>query len=198
MDTFFSGPGRGRFTRLFGRNPLVRNSDRIEAFMLILGIALVLVTAPIAGAVGTAIYSSRAAVYEQQVRTRHTVAATVLADSTSTVRPYTVLFDVRARWQDRGVQHETVLGWDRLAKAGDRLSIWVNDKGDYAGPPARPERAVSDAIVVGALLWLSVITVVAAAIGLARFRLDRRRHAQWDRGLRGLVGDDGGRTSSEL
>jgi hypothetical protein len=38
---------------------------------------------------------------------------------------------------------------------------------------------------------------VAAAIGLARFRLDRRRHAQWDRGLRGLVGDDGGRTSSE-
>jgi len=27
--------------------------------------------------------------------------------------------------------------------------------------------------------------------------LDRRRHAQWDRGLRGLVGDDGGRTSSE-
>ena len=165
--------------------------------MLILGIALVLVTAPIAGAVGTAVYSSRAAVYEQQVRTRHTVAATVLADSTSTVRPYTVSFDVRARWQDRGVQHETVLGWDRPAKAGERLSIWVNDRGDYTGPPARPERAVSDAIVVGALLWLSVITMVAAAIGLARFRLDRRRHAQWDRGLRGLVGDDGGRTSSE-
>jgi multisubunit Na+/H+ antiporter MnhG subunit len=197
MDTFFSGPGRGRFTRLFGRNPLVRRSDRIEALMLILGTALVLVTAPIAGAVGTAVYSSRAAVYEQQVRTRHTVAATVLADSTSTVRPYTVSFDVRARWQDRGVQHETVLGWDRPAKAGERLSIWVNDRGDYTGPPARPERAVSDAIVVGALLWLSVITVVAAAIGLARFRLDRRRHAQWDRGLRGLVGDDGGRTSSE-
>ena len=197
MDTFFSGPGRGRFTRLFGRNPLVRNSDRIESLMLILGIALVLVAAPIAGAVGTAVYSSRAAVYEQQVRTRHTVAATVLADSTSTVRPYTVSFDVRARWQDRGVQHEDVLGWDRPANAGDRLSIWVNDKGDYAGPPTGHKRAVSDAIIAGAVLWLSVIAMVAAAIGLARFRLDRRRHAQWDRGLRGLVGDDGGRTSSE-
>ena len=197
MDTFFSGPGRGRFTRLFGRNPLVRRSDRIEALTLILGIALVLMTAPIAGAVGTAVYSSRTAVYEQQVRSRHIVAATVLADSTSTVRPYTVSFDVRARWQDHGVQHEGVLGTDRPAKAGERLSIWVNDRGDYTGPPARPERAVSDAIVVGALLWLSVITMVAAAIGLARFRLERRRHAQWDRGLRGLVGDDGGRTSSE-
>jgi len=197
MDTFFPGPGPGWITRLFGRNPLVRNSDRIEALMLILGIALVLVTAPIAGAVGTAVYSSRAAVYEQQVRTRHTVAATVLADSTSTVRPYNVSFDVSARWQDRGVQHEDALGWDRPAKAGERLSIWVNDRGDYTGPLARPERAVSDAIIAGAVLWLSVIAVVAAAIGLARFRLDRRRHAQWDRGLRGLVGDDGGRTSSE-
>jgi len=197
METFFSGPGRGWFTRLFGRNPLVRNSDRIESLMLILGIALVLVAAPIAGAVGTAVYSSRAGVYEQQVRTRHTVAATVLADSTSTVRPYTVSFDIRARWQDRGVQHEELLGWDRPANAGDRLSIWVNDKGDYAGPPTGRKRAVSDAIIAGAVLWLSVIALVAAAIGLARFRLDRRRHAQWDRGLRGLVGDDGGRTSSE-
>ena len=197
METIVPGPGRGWFTRLFGRNPLVRISDRIEALTLILGIALVLVSAPIAGAVGTAVYSSRAAVYEQQVRSRHTVAATALADSTSTVRPYAVSFDLRARWQDHGVQHDDVLGWDRPAKAGDRLSIWVNDKGDYAGPPTRPERAVSDAIIAGAALWLSVITVVAAAIGLARFRLDRRRHAQWDRGLRGLVGDDGGRASSE-
>ncbi len=197
MQTFSTRPGRGWLTRLFGRNPLVRASDRIEALTLILGIALVLVAAPVAGAVGTAVYSSRAAVYEQQVRTRHTVAATVLADSTSTVRPYSVSFDVRARWQDRGVQHEDVLGTDRPANAGDRLSIWVNDKGDYVGPPTRPKRAASDAIVAGAVLWLSVITVVAAAIGLTRFRLDRRRHAQWDRGLRGLVGDDGGRTGSE-
>jgi multisubunit Na+/H+ antiporter MnhG subunit len=197
METYFSTPGRGWFTRLFGRNPLLRSSDRIEALTLILGIVLVLLTAPIAGAVGTAVYSSRTAVYEQQVRTRHAVAATVLADSTSTVRPYSVSFDVRARWQDRGVQHETVLGWDRPAKAGERLSIWVNDQGDEVGPPTGPNRAVSDAIVAGALLWLSVITVVAAVIGLARFRLDRRRHAEWDRGLRGLVGDDGGRTSSE-
>jgi len=47
------------------------------------------------------------------------------------------------------------------------------------------------------VLWLAVVTVVASAIGLARFRIDRRRDAQWDRGLRSLVGDDGGRTSSD-
>ena len=197
MDTYIPGPGRGWFTRLFGRSPLVRSSDRIEALILILGIAVVLVAAPIAGAVGTTVYSSRAAVYEHQVSSRHTVAATVLRDSTSTVRPYSVSFDVHARWQDRGVQHEGDLGWDRPAKAGDRLTVWVNDKGDYVGPPTQPRRAVSDAIIAGVVLWLSVVTVVAAAIGLARFRLDRVRHAQWDRGLRGLVGDDGGRTSSE-
>lgn len=176
---------------------MVRATDRIEALALVLGVALVLVTAPIAGAVGTAVYSSRATVYEQQLRTRHVVAATVLADSTSTARLYSVSFDVHARWQDRGVQHEGVLATDRPAKAGDRVSIWVDDKGDYVGPPTRPRRAASDAIVAGVVLWLSVITLVAAAIGLTRFRLDRRRHAQWDHSLRGLVGDDGGRTSSE-
>lgn len=197
MDTFFAATGGGWFTRLFGRNPLLRTSDRIEALMLILAVAVVLVAAPIAGAVGTAVYSGRTAVYEQQVRTRHTVTATVLADSTSTVRPYSVSFDVHARWQDRGVQHEDILGWDRPAKAGERLTVWVNDKGDYAEPPTRPKRAVSDAIIAAAVLWLSVVTVVAATVGLVRFRLDRRRHAAWDRGLRGLVGDDGGRTSSE-
>jgi len=197
MKTIFPGPRLGWFTRLFGRNPLVRISDRIEALTLILGIVVVLGAAPIAGAVGTAVYSSRAAIYQHQLRARHTVTATVLADSTSTVRPYNVSFDVSARWQDRGVQHEDALGWDRPAKAGDRLSIWVNDKGDYVGPPTRPNRAASDAIVAGAVLWLSVITVVAAAFGLIRFRLDRRRQGQWDRGLRDLVGDDGGRTSSE-
>lgn len=197
MDTFIPGPGRGWFTRLFGRSPLVRTTDRIEALILILGIVVALLAVPVAGAVGTAVYSSRGAVYEQQARSRHTVQATVLADSTSAVRPYSVSFDFPARWQYRGVQHETVLGWDRPATAGDRVTVWIDDNGDYAGPPTRPQRAVSDAIIAGAVLWLAVVTVVASAIGLARFRIDRRRDAQWDRGLRSLVGDDGGRTSSD-
>lgn len=197
MDTFIPRPGGGWFSRLLARNPLIRRSDRIESLVLLLAVAVVLAAAPVAGAIGTAVHSGRVAVYQEQVRTRHVVTATVLDDGTSTVRPYTVSFDVHARWSDRGVTHEDTFGWDRPAKAGEQLSIWVNQDGTYAGPPTRPGRAVSDAVIAAAVLWLSVLTLVVAATTLVRFRIERRRHDQWDRGLRGLVGDDGGRTSSD-
>ncbi|WP_059017826.1 hypothetical protein [Mycobacterium sp. M26] len=197
MDTFLPRPGGDWFSRLFARNPLIRRSDRVESLILMLAVAVVLAAAPVAGAIGTAVHSSRSAVYQEQMRTRHTVTATVLEDSTSTVRPYAVSFDVHARWFDRGVTHEDTFGWDRPAKTGEQLTIWVDQKGGYVGPPTRPHRAVSDAVIAAVVLWLSVLTLVVAATTLVRFRIERRRHAQWDRGLRGLVGDGGGRTSSD-
>lgn len=196
MNTIVTAP-RGWFWRLFTRNRLVRRSDRVESVVSILAVTLVLLALPIAGAVGAAIHASRSAAYQEQMLTRHTASATVLADSSSTVRPYAVSFDVHARWYDHGVAHEDVFGWDRPASLGEKLTIWVDGAGAYTGPPMPPRRAVSDAVVAGAVLWLSVVTVVAALTGLVRLRIERRRHAQWDRGLRGLVGDDGGRTSTE-
>ncbi|WP_328358740.1 hypothetical protein OG976_05040 [Mycobacterium sp. NBC_00419] len=196
MDTIVPGP-RGWFWRLFARNDLVRRSDRIESVVSILAVVVVLLALPVAGAIGTAVHASRSAVYQEQVRTRHTVAARVLADSTSSVRPYAASFDVHARWRDRGRAHEGVFGLDRPASTGEQLTIWVDEAGDYAGPPTPHRRAVSDAVVAGVVLWLSVVTVVAALTGLVRFRIERRRHAQWDRELRGLVGDGGGRTSTD-
>ncbi|WP_167099729.1 hypothetical protein [Mycobacterium sp. DL592] len=196
MDTIVTGP-HGWLWRLFTRNALVRTSDRVESLVSILAVALVLLALPLAGAIGTEVHASRSAAYQEQVRTRHTVAATVLDDSTSTVRPYEVSFDVHARWYDHGVAHEDVFGWDRPAGVGEKLTIWVDEAGAYTGPPMPPRRAASDGIVAGVVLWLSVLTVVASVTGLVRFRLERRRHAQWDRGLRALVGDDGGRTSTE-
>ncbi|MGY4711686.1 Rv1733c family protein [Mycolicibacterium sp. CBM1] len=188
MDTIVFRPGRGVLGRLIGRNPLVRSTDRLEALALLLAVALVLVAVPVAGAVGTAVHSSRAAVYAAQVHSRHPVAAAVVRDSDASVRPYSVTFSVHARWSDRGVTHEADVPWDRSVKAGEQLSIWVdNASGDYAGPPPRPDRAAADAISAAVVLWLSVVTLAASAIGLVRFRLDRRRHAQWDQGLRTLA-----------
>jgi hypothetical protein len=197
MDTFTFGTGRGWLDRLFGRSPLVRGSDRVEAVVLLLAMVAVLVAVPIAGAVGTAVYSSRSAVYQEQARVRYAVTATVVQDSTVTVRPYSVIVAVHARWQDHGRTHDGTFGWDRAAKVGEHLPIWVDDKGDYAGPPAPPKRAAADAVAAGTVMWLAVVAVTGTLIALVRFRLDRHRHDGWDRGLRSLVGDGGGRTSSE-
>ncbi len=197
MDTFIPRPGGCRILRLFARNPLIRRSDRLESLVLILAVAVVLAAAPIAGAIGTAIHASRAAVYQEQMATRHAVTATVLEDSASTVRPYALSFDVHARWIDRGITHEGTFDWGQPATVGEQLTVWVDRQGTYAGPPVPPGRAVSDAVIAAVVLWLRVLTLVVAVTTLVRFRIERRRHAQWDRGLRGLVGDDGGRTSSD-
>ena len=59
METFTLAPVGGWIVRAFGRNPLVRTSDRIEALLLILAVAVALAAAPIAGAIGTAVYEAR-------------------------------------------------------------------------------------------------------------------------------------------
>ena len=197
MYTFTLGVRRGWLTRSFGRSPLVRTTDRVEALTLLLVTALVVVTAPIAGAVGTGVYSSHSAAYAEQANGRHAVTATVVQDSPLSVRPYSVTAAVHARWQDLGRNHEATFAWDRPAEAGAHLRIWVDGAGDYAGPPAPAGRAASDAICAGVVMWLAAVTIGAMAVGLVRFRLTRLRHAAWDRALRDLVGDDGGRTSSE-
>ena len=195
--TFTLGPRRGWLTRLLGRSPLVRTSDRLEALTLLLVTILVLGAAPIAGAVGTVVYSSHSAAYARQADGRHPVPATVVQDSDLTVRPYSVTATVHARWQDHGRNHEATFAWDRAARAGEHLDIWVDGAGDYAGPPPPPGRAASDAICAGVVLWLAAVTLAAMTFTVVRFRLNRIRHAGWDRALRGLVGDDGGRRSSE-
>jgi hypothetical protein len=197
VHTFTFGARRGWFARLLGRNPLVRSTDRLEALTLLLAVVLVALAAPIAGAVGTAIYSSHRALYAEQVKTRHTVTATVAQDSAVIVRPFSVTATVHGRWQDRGRNHEGSFVWDRPAKAGQHLTIWVDDRGEYAGPPAPRGRAAAEGASAGVVMWLTAAALGATLVILVRFRLDRRRHAAWDRSLRGLVGDDGGRRNSE-
>jgi hypothetical protein len=54
METFTLAPVGCWIVRAFGRNPLVRTSDRIEALPLILAVTVALAAAPIAGRLGSA------------------------------------------------------------------------------------------------------------------------------------------------
>ena len=78
MDTFTVRlPRWPVLLRLLGRDSLVRTIDRIEALVLALAVAVSLLAAPIAAAVGTAVYDSSRHLYAEQADTRHTVVATV-------------------------------------------------------------------------------------------------------------------------
>jgi hypothetical protein len=196
MQTFAIGPGRWRLARAVGRNPLVRGSDRLEALTVVLAIVAVIVAAAIAGAVGTAVHDSRSRIYLEQASTRHAVTATAIQDSTVPVGPSSnPTTTVRAHWWAAGVEHVATVRSHRAARAGQQLTIWVDNAGDYTSAPAPASQAAVDAIGVAILLWLAVATVAGTATVLLRQGLNRFRFLQWENQFRDLVENGGQRRS---
>jgi hypothetical protein len=60
----------------------------VEGLLLIMVFATAMLVTPIAGAIGTAVYETRARVYAEE-STRHTVTATVVEDSSASLRGVT-------------------------------------------------------------------------------------------------------------
>ena len=176
--------------RLSAGNPLVRVSDRIEAVAIVLVVAVVLLAAPVAGAMGTAVYDSLSHRYAADRAARHEVSATVAADSMWAPQVYEKAFLTPIRWEFAGTGHMEEVRTDRM-KAGELLNIWIDDKGARATKPLLNENAATEAVVTGFGLWFAAVGVASAAWTVFRLRLNRSRSANWDRELDDLVGDDG-------
>jgi hypothetical protein len=183
--------------RACGRNPLVRRIDRLELLIVALGILVVVVAAAFAGALGTAVHDARSRVYIAQAQTRHTVIARAIDDSTIVlgVDDNTATTRVNARWQVNGSEHTGSLNWDHAVKTGDPLTIWVDRSGDRVDAPTPISQAGVDAVGVAYMAWQSVALAAAGLIWWGRSRLDRRRDSAWERDIRCLIDDDGGRTN---
>jgi hypothetical protein len=69
--TFTLDPRRWPLMCAFGRSPLVRVTDRLEALVMVLAIVVSLLAAHVGGAVGTAVYDGRRQQYGAEVRTEH-------------------------------------------------------------------------------------------------------------------------------
>jgi len=197
MDTFTLSFGRCWTIRALGRNPLVRFSDRVEAVVLVLVVIAALLVTPVAGAIGTAVYESRARLYTEQAQTRHTVAATAIEDSTVVVDQNAEVFPTGARWRANGSEHVGSVDLAHAVKAGDQLDVWVDASGDQVAAPTPTSRAGIDAMFAGAGAWLIVMAGVAGLSMLVRSWMTHRRFLGWEREWQALVSDDGGRTGSQ-
>jgi hypothetical protein len=187
---------RWRMLRACGRNPLVRGIDRVELLIVVLGILVALVSVAYAGALGTAVHDARSRVYIAQAQTRHTLTATATEDSTIVSRvDDSTATRVNARWQVDGTEHSGIFNWGHAVKTGDPLMIWVDRNGDRVDAPAPTSQAVEDAVGVAYVVWQTVVLVTAALVWLGRSYLDRRRDSAWERDIRCLIDDGGGRTN---
>ena len=182
--------------RAFGRNPLVRGIDRLELLIVALGILVVVVAAACAGALGTAVHDARSRVYIAQAQTRHAVTASAIDDSTIVLRVHdSTATIVNARWQVGGTEHTGSLDSDRAVKTGDPLTIWVDREGNRVDAPTPISQAGVDAIGIAYVAWQTVALAAAGLICWARSRLNRRRDSAWERDIRCLIDDDGGRAN---
>jgi hypothetical protein len=189
MQTFTFSLG-SLLRRLSARNPLVRVSDRLEATTLLIVFAVALFAAPVAGAVGTGTYDNvKHAFAVDRINSRE-VSATVTAESTLAPRAYEDPFLTPIQWQFEGAVHTGQVRTTYM-KTGDRMTIWIDTKGDRKMSPLTDQDAATQAILAALGLWFAAVVVAIASWAALRARLDRSRHAAWDRELHDLL--DGGR-----
>ena len=196
MESFVLHPMTWPALRALSRNPLVRTSDRIEAAVITFAFLIIIAAAAGAGAVGTMVHDSSAHLYAEEARTRHLVVATAVVDSAPAPASPKPAFTVYAWWQLNGTYHAGGFTWDKAVKADNSVPIWVDNNGNQIGPPSPASRAVADAVTVAIMAWLTVILAVAVAVGGMRVCVARMRDTQWERDIRCLVGNDGGRTNT--
>jgi hypothetical protein len=189
MQSFTLDPARWRIARTFTRNPLIRLSDRIEAWVLMVAVGVVLVSAPIAGAVGTAVYESSSRTLAAEALTSQSVTATATKGTAGTVLFNSGPVTIPARWQIDGREHTGLLNWDRPdVSVGDQMEIRVNSDGERIAPPSWP---AFHAVAVALGIWLSCSAGAVAVFAVARLRLNHVRLAGWDRELKSVAGEDG-------
>jgi hypothetical protein len=185
------GLGNRWWVQAFGRSPLVRRSDRVEAIVLIFAVMITVVAVPIAGAVGAFVHDQRIPVYAEE--TRHQVIATATHDGMVVPQLRSLAFAAEASWTDSGIAHSGTMAWRDRAKAGEQQLIWVNNAGGVVGQPSSPSRADAEAVTVALAVWLGAAEASAALVYLVRRRLNRRRYAQWDREIHASHDNNGGR-----
>lgn len=180
---------RWRTVRAFGTNPLIRISDRVEAAVVVSAIAMSLLAASLAGAIGTAVYDSRSRIYAEEVQALRSVSAVVTTTRRGApVARLTLSTDVvEARWHSEGVGRTEWFSPQSPVTVGDEIDIWVNDKGDRVVPPPGSQ-AVVVAVCVAVPFWMVVLVIATALVALVRRLLDRHRDLDWEREVEGLAG----------
>ncbi|HYO02960.1 MAG TPA: hypothetical protein VET27_14235 [Mycobacterium sp.] len=194
MQTFTIDLGRSWFLRMFGQHPLIRTSDRIEALAFVVAVMVAVIAVPVAAAMGTAIHDTRSRVLAEEAQSRHMVTATAVADSDAIAHANSVEVNVRARWNVFGSNHVEVVPVTSGVKAGERVDVWVDERGNQVAAPSPPGRAGQEALGAAVPMWLCVAGASASFAMLSRRRLNRTRYAEWDRELQTLSG--GGRFTS--
>ncbi|MFJ3670741.1 hypothetical protein ACIPSE_30205 [Streptomyces sp. NPDC090106] len=188
------------------RNPLRRATDLAEAWLALTAVLLVLVLAPVAGAlVGGLTQDSLQRAVREQHASRHAVTATVarklarspLDTDAEAATGRELRSRVVADWTapDGTHRHGPALADLRSPHKGDRFMIWTDAQGRIVARPLDSATATTHAVLAGVGAALLGIGLVEGARRMIVWRMVRRRYARWDRAW-SQAGPDWGRTGT--
>ncbi|HKI39412.1 MAG: hypothetical protein P4L48_16340 [Mycobacterium sp.] len=192
METFTLDPRRWRVARLVGRNPLLRRTDRVEALVVLVALLASLLTIPLTGVLGVAVYGARERLYVLESHERHRVTATV----TDTLLDGSDVTVVRAKWPGPVGERTGTFELASSARAGQAFEIWVGKDGKAGFPPTPKWHAVFDAVMMAGVALVIAGFALLSLVAVVHLRLNRARDSAWEREIRSLV-EDGGRTNRQ-
>jgi hypothetical protein len=173
-------------------NPLRRTSDLVEAWLALAAMVLILLAAPLLGAVvGASAQDALQQSVRDQRQARHEVAATVVKElsrspldpdpeTSSSLDPHS---RVLANWTapDGTAQHGTVIAALKSPHHGDHFTIWTDLQGRIVGRPLDSATATTHAVLAGFGAGLMSAGLIEGGRRLIVWRMVRRRYAGWDR-----------------
>lgn len=187
-------------------NPLRRTTDLVEAWLAFAALVLILVAAPLIGAVvGTTAQSALQQSVREQQQSRHRVTATVVKKvdgspldpdpETATTRDR--LSRVVADWTgpDGTRRHGTVMANLKTPQPGDHFTLWTDGQGRTVGRPLDTVTATTHAVLAGFGATVLSAGLVEGVRRLIVWRMVRHRYTRWDQAW-DKAGPDWGRTGA--
>ncbi|WP_040775783.1 hypothetical protein [Rhodococcus rhodnii] len=176
---------------------MIRRTDRIEAYLKAAIAVLVVALVPLSVMVGISTERSQTELAAQQARTTSQVDATTTAESAAPSEAAdnafvgAALHVAPATWTSAsGATHTEDVAVAEGTPAGSVVTLWVDGQGNPTAPPITPTAVHTAAIVSGVFTFFAVTSLALCGYMGARVMLDRRRTAEWDREIRGFLGDE--------
>ncbi|GLP64760.1 hypothetical protein TUSST3_13790 [Streptomyces sp. TUS-ST3] len=169
------------------RNPLRRRSDVVEAWTVLAVVVLMMLGAPLVGAlVGRWAHDDARAVAAEQRSERHRVRAEVVGrvpDSPPTVQGGRERsYRVTVRWTETGGATRTATA--RVPAGSDRgewVDVWFDAEGRSVAPPPDETAVWQHTLAMGACGAGAAIAVILLGHSLVRGAAARHRLAEWER-----------------
>ncbi|MFJ4616705.1 hypothetical protein [Streptomyces sp. NPDC088812] len=168
-------------------NPLLRRSDVVEAWTALLVAVLLLVGAPLTGAVvGRWAHQEATATAAEQRAERHRVRAEVTGrppDSLPTASGGRAdSYRVDVRWTEPGQGARTAVARVPAGtRHGDVVEVWFDARGRSVGPPADGTAVWQHTLSLGVSAAGGTAAVVLLGHAVVRRAAMRHRLEEWDR-----------------